>query len=105
MGGWRRSSQRVGATHHESKPPRTRSPAVATRRAATDMGMQNNVRTETCHHTVVRMLAWRSRTQRLTLLQLCTAVCSCRYLRGDAAVHQVLQQFLVVMSQDVFDHA
>lgn len=48
---------------------------------------------------------WRSGTERLTLLQLWTTACSCCYLRGDAAVHQVLQQFLVVMSQNVFHHA
>lgn len=56
MGGWRRLSQRVGATHHESKPLRTRSPAGATHRAATDIGMQNNVGTRRGQRHVITRL-------------------------------------------------
>lgn len=75
-GGWRRSSQRVWATPHESKPPRTRSPAAATRKAAAD----DVKRTETSRHTVVRLLAWTSGTERLTLLQLCMAAVTCEVM-------------------------
>lgn len=97
---WRRCCQRVWATHHESKPLRTRSPAGATHRAGTDIEIYNKISASHGSETL------NSRTACLTtaLLQLCVAVYRC-YLWGDATVHQVLQQLFVMMSQNILHHA
>lgn len=82
MGGLRRLSQTVGATHHESKPLRTKSLAGATHRAAADR-MHNKVshKQDTCDHAVIETVTRLDKRHLCAfLLQLCKANVTCEVM-------------------------